>query len=339
MIQNMDYQAIHNESIVVDTHCDTLKCLFNEFTKPRDSMWDYRGDIGMGTRSGLGHLDVPRMIDGGVTCQVFAVSSERSRTPAYPLRTALLMIERFYRECDAIPELVPVTSYQEIVDAKKQGKAAGLLSIEGADVIEGRIEMLGVFHRLGVRMVGLVHSLRNQLADGVTDRRTGGRLSELGVQAVEELDRLGIIIDVSHLNDEGFWDVLEHTKNPVIASHSNSRAVCNHPRNMTDEMITALAKNNGVMGMNFAPAFVHPTEATLRGVVDHIDHIVDLVGPDHVGLGSDYDGIPSTPRGLEDVTKMPDITRELIKRGYLEEDIKKILGGNHLRLFKTIIGK
>jgi membrane dipeptidase len=301
-------------------------------------MWEYRGDIGMGTRSSIGHLDVPRMIEGGITCQVFAVSSERSRTPAFPLRTALLMIDRFYKECNVIPELVPVTRYEEIVEAKKQGKAAGMLSIEGADVIEGRIEMLSVFYRLGVRMVGLVHSLRNQLADGVTDRRTGGGLSELGVQAVEELDLLGVVIDVSHLNDEGFWDVIEHTKNPVIASHSNTRAVCDHPRNMTDEMIEALAANGGVMGMNFAPMFVHKTDATLEGVVDHIDHIVDLVGPDHVGLGSDYDGIPYTPRGLEDVTKVPDITRELIKREYTDEDIKKMLGGNHLRLFKTVIG-
>jgi len=187
-------------------------------------------------------------------------------------------------------------------------------------------------------MVGLVHSLRNQLADGVADRRTGGGLSELGVQAIEELDRLGMIIDVSHLNDDGFWDVLEQTKNPIIASHSNSRTVCNHPRNMTDEMITALAENGGVMGMNFAPSFVHKTDATLEAVIDHIDHIVDLVGPDHVGLGSDYDGIPSTPRGLEDVTKMPDITRELVKREYSREDIQKILGGNHLRLFKKVIG-
>ena len=334
----MDYQAIHNDSIVIDTHCDTLKCLFNEFTKPRDSMWDYRGDIGMGTRSSIGHLDIPRMMDGGVTCQVFAVSSERSRTPAYPLRTAMLMIDRFYKECESIPELVPVTSYGEIIDAKKRGKVCGMLSIEGADVIEGRIELLGVFHRLGVRMVGLVHSLRNQLADGVTDRRTGGGFSELGVQAVEELNRLGMIIDVSHLNDEGFWDVIENSKNPVIVSHSNSRAVCNHPRNMTDEMIQALAENGGVMGMNFAPSFVHPVEATLEGIVDHIDHIVDLVGPDHVGLGSDFDGIPYTPKGLEDVSKMPDITSELIKRGYSEKDIKKILGENHLRLIKQVIG-
>ena len=292
----------------------------------------------MGQRSSLGHLDVPRMIDGGISCQVFAVSSERSRTPAYPLRTAMVMIERFHRECESIPQLEPVTSYKGIIEAKKRGNVSGMLSIEGADVIEGRIEMLRVFHRLGVRMVGLVHSLRNQLADGVTDRRTGGGLSELGVYAVEELDRLGMIIDVSHLNDEGFWDVLELTRNPVIASHSNSRTVCGHPRNMTDEMIQALAGNGGVMGMNFAPSFVHPVEATLRGVVDHIDHIVNLVGPDHVGLGSDFDGIPYTPKGLEDASRMPDITMELVKRGYGKEDIVKILGGNHLRLIKEIAG-
>ncbi len=334
----LDYQSIHKESTVVDTHCDTLKCLFNEFTKPRGSMWEYRGDIGMGEKSSLGHLDVPRMIEGGVSCQVFAVSSERSRTPAYQIRTAMMMIERFHRECESIPQLEPVTSYEGIMEAKKRGKVSGMLSIEGADVIEGRIEMFGVFHRLGVRMVGLVHSLRNQLADGVTDRRTGGGLSELGVQAVEELDKLGMIIDISHLNDEGFWDVMEHTRNPVIASHSNARAVCGHPRNMSDEMIQALAENGGVMGMNFAPHFVHPVKATLGGVVDHIDHIVDLVGPDHVGLGSDFDGIPYTPKGLEDVSRMPDITRELVKREYEKEDVVKILGGTHLRLIKEIAG-
>lgn len=332
----MDHESIHRDAIVVDTHCDTLKCLFSEFTKPRDSMWDYRES--MGERSILGHLDIPRMIDGGVTCQVFAVSSERSRTPAFPLRTAAMMIERFYKECDSIPQLVPVTTHNEIVEAKRNGQVSGLLSIEGADVIEGRIEVLGVYHRLGVRMVGLVHSIRNQLADGVTDRRTGGGLSELGVQAVEELDRLGVIIDVSHINDEGFWDVLDIAKNPVIASHSNSRVVCDHPRNMTDEMIVALAENGGVMGMNFAPMFVHPSDATLEGVVDHIDHIVGLVGSDHVGLGSDYDGIPYTPKGLEDVTKMPDITKELVNRGYEESDIVKILGENHLRLIKEVVG-
>jgi membrane dipeptidase len=334
----MGFVDIHREAVVVDTHCDTLKCLLPEFTRNRDSMWEDRSDLGVCARSNLGHVDARRLMEGGVDFQVFAVSSERSRTPRHPLRTALMMIERFHRECEACDVLTPVTCSGEVLEAKRKGKVAGLLSIEGADVIEGRIEMLGVYRRLGVRMVGLVHSLRNQLADGVTDRRTGGGLSELGVQAVEELDRLSMIIDVSHINDEGFWDVLDHTENPVIASHSNSRAVCLHPRNMTDEMILALAENGGVMGMNFAPSFVHPEKATLKRVVDHIDHIVDLVGPDHVGLGSDFDGIPSTPVGLEDVTKMPGITRELVEREYSEADIQKILGGNHLRLMKDVIG-
>ncbi len=334
----MDTMNLHRKAVVVDTHCDTLKCLLPEFTRPRDSMWDDRNDIGMGVRSTLGHVDAPRLLEGGVDCQVFAVSSERSRTPTHPLRTALEMIDRFYMECNSCDSLTPVTSSDEVLDAKRKGMVAGLLSIEGADVIEGKIEMLRVFRRLGVRMVGLVHSIRNQLADGVTDRRTGGGLSELGIQAVEELNRLGMIIDVSHINDEGFWDVLDHTKHPIIASHSNSRVVCSHPRNMTDEMIVALAENDGVMGMNFAPGFVHPEQATLQRVVDHIDHIVDLVGPDHVGLGSDFDGIPSTPVGLEDVTKMPGITEEFVNREYSELDIKKMLGGNHLRLMKKVVG-
>jgi membrane dipeptidase len=334
----LDYKSIHKESIVVDTHCDALKCLFDEFTDSSKSMWKYRGDVGLGVRSNLGHIDVPRMIDGGITCQVFAVSSERSRTPAYPLRTAMIMIQRFYKECDSIENLIPVRTYHEILEAKKNQKVSGVLSIEGADVIEGCVDMLGVFHRLGVRMVGLVHSLRNQLADGVTDRRTRGRLSDLGIQVVEELDNLGIIIDVSHLNDEGFWDVIEHTKNPFIASHSNSRSVCDHPRNMTDEMIIALAENGGVMGLNFAPSFIHPTNATLEGLIDHLDYIMDLVGSDHIGLGSDFDGIPSTPIGLEDVSKMPYVSRELINRGYNETEIKKILGENHLRLIKEVCG-
>jgi len=327
------------DALVVDTHCDTLKCLSPRFTRPRDSMWDDRSAFGLGERSTLGHVDIPRLTEGGVDCQVFAVSSSRERTPPYALRTALEMIDVFYRECERNGETIaPVTCYREIVDAVEGGRVAAMLSIEGADVIEGELGMLRVFHRLGVRMVGLVHSLRNLLADGVVDRRTGGGLSELGVQAVEELDRLGVIVDVSHINDAGFWDVMEVARGPVVASHSNCRAVCDHPRNMTDEMIVALAEGGGVMGMNFAPSFVHATDPSVGTLVDHIDHIVELVGPDHVGLGSDFDGIPSTPLGLEDVTKMPRITSELVKRGYGEEDVRKILGGNHLRLIKQVIG-
>jgi membrane dipeptidase len=333
------YLELHRDSVVVDTHCDTLKCLMPMFTLPRTSQWDDRSDVGMGARSSLGHIDIPRLREGGVDCQVFAISSVRERTRPYALRTVMEMIGLFYSECERHRGAVaPVTTHEGIMKAAAEGKVAAMLSIEGADVIEGKVGLLRVFHRLGVRMVGLVHSLRNELADGVADARTGGGLSQLGVQVVEELDRLRDLIDVSHLSDAGFWDLMEVAKGPVMASHSNARAVCDHPRNMTDEMIKAMADRGGVMGMNFAPSFVHPTNATVQGVVDHIDHIVDLVGPDHVGLGSDFDGIPYTPIGLEDATRMPNITAELVKREYDEEDIKKILGGNHLRLIKQVVG-
>jgi len=332
-------RRLHKQALVVDTHCDTLKCLLHQFTRPRDSMWQDRGAVGFGKKSKLGHIDLPRLKQGGVDLQVFAISSERDPTPAYPIRTAMEMIEAFYTECEKYPDLVtPVTSHAEIMQANEEGKIAAMLSIEGADIIEGRVGMLRVYHRLGVRMVGLVHSLRNLLADGVADNRTKGGLSVLGVQVVEELNRLGMIVDVSHLSDAGFWDVLETSKEPVVASHSNSRAVCPHPRNLTDDMIKALSDTGGVIGMNFAPDFVHKTQPSVETLVDHIDHIVDLVGPGHVGLGSDFDGIPSTPVGLEDASKMPAITEELVKREYSEDYIRLILGGNHLRLIEEVVG-
>jgi membrane dipeptidase len=330
---------IHKQAFVVDTHCDTLKCLLPQFTRARDSMWEDRSKIGFGKRSKLGHIDLPRLREGGVDCQVFAISSERDPTPAYPLRTAMDMIEAFYTECELYPKLVqPVTSHAEILEANQEDRIAAMLSIEGADVLEGRLSMLRVYHRLGVRMVGLVHSLRNLLADGVADDRTKGGLSQFGVEVVEELNELGMMVDVSHLSDAGFWDVMEISKAPVVASHSNSRAVCPHPRNMTDDMIKALAERRGVIGMNFAPDFIHPKTPSVETLVDHIDHIIDLVGPEHVGLGSDFDGIPDTPRGLEDASKMPALTEELVKREYSEDYIRLILGGNHLRLIKKVVG-
>lgn len=335
-----DYpQRLHKQALVVDTHCDTLKCLLPQFTRPRDSMWQDRSREGFGKKSKLGHIDLPRLKDGGVDLQVFAISSERDPTPAYPLRTALEMIEVFYTECAKYPKLVaPVTSYAEILRANEEDRIAAMLSIEGADVIEGRIGTLSIYHRLGVRMVGLVHSLRNLLADGVADNRTNGGLSRMGVEVVEELNRLGMIVDVSHLSDAGFWDIMEVSNDPVVASHSNSRDICAHPRNMTDDMIKALAERGGVIDMNFAPDFVHKTKPSVETLVDHIDHIVDLVGPEHVGLGSDFDGIPTTPVGLEDASKMPAITEELVKREYSENYIRLILGGNHLHLIKEVVG-
>jgi len=276
-------------------------------------------------------------MEGGIDCQTFAVyTGGRVNQPGATLR-ALQMIDVFYSECDENPGITPIMSHGEILEAEKAGNVAALLAIEGAEPLQGDLGALRTFHRLGVRMLSLTWNWRTPFADGVDAERSGGKLTDLGVKAVREMERLGIVLDVSHISDSCYWDIAELKKGPFIASHSNCRDLCDHQRNLTDEMIEALADHGGVMGMNFAPAFVDKEEATVQRVVDHIDHIVDLVGPDHVGLGSDFDGIGSTPIGLEDATKMPNITRELVMREYSEDDIMKILGGNHLRVFKEIL--
>lgn len=320
---------LHKQALVVDTHCDTLM----------QFMPQQRGSKArtLGERSDRGHIDLPRLIEGGVDCQTFAIyTGNKAIVPESTLR-ALQMVDVFYREIDANEGIVPVMTYDEITVAKEDGKVAGLLSLEGAEPLMGDLGLLRIFHRLGVRMLSFAWNWRTPFADGLYAKRSQSKLTDLGVQALEEMDRLGMVFDVSHLCDSCFWDVVDVKKGPFIASHSNCRDICDHSRNLTDDMIKALADHGGVMGMNFAPAFVDKEKATVERVVDHIDHIVDLVGPEYVGLGSDFDGIGSTPVGLEDVSKMPNITRELVKREYSEEDILKILGGNHLRVFKEVI--
>jgi membrane dipeptidase len=204
----------------------------------------------------------------------------------------------------------------------------------------GEIALLRIFYRLGVRMLSFAWNYRTPFADGLKAKRSVSKLPELGVEALEEMGRLGMLFDVSHLADSVFWDVVDVMKGPFIASHSNARAICNHERNCDDDMIKAIADHGGVIGMNYAPAFVKQggKGATVEHLVDHVDHIVRLVGSDYVGLGSDFDGIGPPPEGIETVDKTPNITRVLVKRGYSDEDILKILGGNHMRVFKEVIG-
>jgi membrane dipeptidase len=250
------------------------------------------------------------------------------------------MVDKFYTEIDENPEIVAVTKHDEIVKAKKEGKVCGLLSMEGAEPLMGDISALRVYYRLGMRMLSFAWNYRTPFADGLGAKRSESKLPDLGVQALEEMGRLGILFDVSHLADSVFWDVADVMKGPFIASHSNARALCGHARNCTDEMIKAIADHGGVLGMNYAPAFIKDggEGVTVEHLVDHIDYIVKLVGPDHVGLGSDFDGIGPPPEGIETVDKTPNITRVLVQRGYSDEDILKILGGNHMRVFKQVIG-
>jgi len=324
---------LHKEAIIVDTHCDTLMQFLHK-------SWDNTPPRKLGEWGTKGHLDLPRMKAGGVTCQTFAVYTGRRAVVPEASLMATLMVDKFYTEIEANDGIVAVTTHDEIVVAKKAGKACGLLSLEGAEPLMGEISALMVYYRLGVRMLSFAWNYRTPFADGLGAKRSESKLPELGVQALEEMDRLGMVFDVSHLADSVFWDVADVMKGPFIASHSNARAVCGHARNCDDDMIKAIADHGGVLGMNYAPSFVKEggEGATVEGMVDHIDHIVKLVGPDHVGLGSDYDGIGNPPKGIETVDKTPNVTRVLVKRGYSDEDILKILGGNHMRVFKKVIG-
>lgn len=324
---------IHGASLVIDSHCDTLKSLLKGFPNPPTP---HRSSLG--ERSDTGHIDIPRLIEGGVRCQVFAVSAERTAYPSLPLRTAMRMLDVFYTECNKNAKtIIPVYDYEGIQNAYRNGRIAAMLSIEGAEPLEGDLGVLRMLYRLGIRMIGLTWYYRNALADGLWESRTKGGLTRFGVSVVEEMERLGMIVDVSHLTDQGFWDLLDVTENPVIASHSNSRVVCDSPRNLTDDQIKALAERGGVLGLNFSSRHVKAENATVKDMVDHVDHIVRLVGADYVGLGSDFDGTRTPPKGLEDASCHPNFTRELVERGYSDHEIKKILGENHLRVFKNIL--
>ncbi|MFP4201179.1 MAG: dipeptidase [Clostridia bacterium] len=338
----MNSIELHRDALVVDGHVDTL-------------MAAVKGQRKLGERSHEGHADFPRLREGGVNVQLFAHYIEPDFKPDRGLLRFMQMADAFFREVEENGDIAThVKTVSDIERLRAEGKLGCVMSIEGAEAIAGDLGVLRVLFRLGVRVIGLTWNQRNLLADGIGEARTGGGLTELGVAAVREMDRLGVVVDVSHLSDPGFWDVVEVSRRPFVASHSNSRAVCDHPRNLTDDQIKALARAGGVMGMNFAPNFVHPDlgakadpvsgsraapnapRATLEMVLDHIDHIVELVGPEHVGLGSDFDGIGDTPDGLEDPTKLPDLTAGLLRRGYPEDDVRAILGGNFLRVFREV---
>lgn len=318
-----DSERLHKDSIVVDAHCDFLTAREQENRR-------------LGERSRAGHVDLPRLKQGGVNVQFFAAFISPADRPR-ALARALALIDRFYVElAENAQEIMPVKSFSDIQNALAGGKIAALLTIEGGEALSGSIEILRTFYRLGVRCLTLTWNHRNEIGDGVFEERTKGGLTRFGVEVVEEMNRLNMLVDVSHLAEAGFWDVLAVSKKPVIASHSNCRKLGDHPRNLTDEQIKALAGTGGIVGLCFYPAFVHPSEPALDKLLDHVDHIAGIAGTDYIGLGSDFDGFPGALCGLEDVSRLPALTEGLLRRGYREEEIRKILGGNFLRLLKEL---
>lgn len=323
-IVNERAEVLHRESIVVDAHCDTLTAMLEQNRR-------------MGEPSGLGQLDLPRLKAGGVKVQFFAafIAPEFKKTA---VRRALDLIDLFYREIDANKqEIQHVKNLPEVEEAIASDKIAALLSVEGGEALEGSTGVLRILYRLGVRSLTLTWNGRNELGEGVGEKETGAGLTPFGVAVVRELNRLGMLVDVSHLSEKGFWDVLRVSGQPVIASHSNCRALCEHPRNLSDEQIRVLAERGGVMGITFVPAFLGGEKPAVKEVLDHIEHAVAIGGVECVGLGSDFDGTGDLPSGLEDCSKYPELTKGLIERGYGENEIKKILGGNFLRVIGQVL--
>ncbi|MBY0087049.1 dipeptidase [Brevibacillus brevis] len=300
---------------------------------------------------------LPDFVAGGVDTVVAAIFIDNKFLPEMGLRKALQQISALHAEADESPDKIMVCkSVSDIETAKRQGKIGFVLSLEGAEPLYNDLSMLRVFYELGVRLMGLVWSRRNFVGDGshfspVREGRKGG-LTEFGIRVVEEAEAMGIIIDVSHLNDEGFWDLIEVARKPIIASHSNCRTLASSMRNLTDEQIRAIAFTNGVIGINGVNLFVGDTDdqADIEHMINHVDHIVKLVGDKHVGLGLDiiepfmkYDSpgvfIQAGRKDFDVVkghTKVPELVHALAKRGYKDEAIERILGKNFIRVFKDV---
>jgi membrane dipeptidase len=366
---------IHRQAIIVDGHNDIPSVML-------------AANYDIGTKSTRTHTDLARMKTSGITGEFFSiyVEGDLAEKPTVQgggaLRRALDLIDVTYRTVERHPgDLILATSAADIRRAKKEGKVAVLMGVEGGHAIENSLFALRTLYRLGCRYMTLTHTNTNEWADsagfsGPPVVRHHG-LSSFGEEVVHEMQRIGMLVDVSHVSDDTFWSVMKVAKTPVIASHSSSRAIADNRRNLTDDMLRGLAKNGGVAMVNFWSYFLSAEYGKAAGkwfekngkafaelraryrddpltfrveleklraqgepmpkvpfsvLIDHIDHMVKVAGIDHVGLGSDFDGVDDLPEGLTGIDGLPKITLELVKRGYSDEDILKILGGNFMRV-------
>lgn len=325
---------------VVDMHCDTLSVLLR---REREGQ-----EVSLRQNDCMVSLEKMRRGDYGLqTFAAFIYAPEAEN----PLEEALSQIDLFERQMEENEDWIrPVRSYREIEETWDQGLMCALLSVEEGGACKGNPAFLRTLYRLGVRMMTLTWNFENELAypnqsrrehpHGVVPEEARG-LKEKGIEIIEEMERVGMIVDVSHLSDKGFWEVYEHAKKPFIASHSNARSVCPHPRNLTDEMIRALAERGGVAGLNYCAAFLDSdgtgTHAgRLEEMSAHVRHLIKVGGEDLVGLGSDYDGISKTPDmgGCDGIQKL---AARLHKDGLTAGQIEKVFYGNVLRVFRELL--
>jgi membrane dipeptidase len=355
-------------SITVDTHADT------------PSEWlDHPFDLGVTNKHG--HFDYPRMKAGGLDAEFFAAYVPAKYANKGAAAYCMKIMEAIHEMTDAYPTWVRfAASTSDIRAAVRDGRRAILIGIEGGHAIEDSLDLLRAFYRFGARYMTLTHTNTNNWADSSGDEAKHNGLTPFGKQVVLEMNRLGMMVDVSHVSDKTFYDAVAVSKAPLIASHSSARAIADVPRNMTDDMLRAIAKNGGVVQVNFYPVFLanevskasaarterlkpgiaelkakDPSEGEVyqagvrklmeenplpkvsyTAIVDHIDHVAKVAGIDHVGIGSDFDGIGETPKGMEDVSHLPAIREELKRRGYSEADIRKIMGDNFMHVFAEV---
>jgi membrane dipeptidase len=362
-------RALHFSSIVIDTHADTTQRLLD-------------GKFDIGERHSDGHVDIPRMREGGLNAQFFSIWMSGRITGGTAVQKSLDQIDtvrnmvRTHRN-----DMMFAVTAADVRRAHEQGKIAVLLGMEGGHMIANDLAVLRMYSALGVRYMTLTHFYNNDWGDSSTDKPAHHGLTDFGKAVVREMNRLGMLVDISHVSDKTFYDALEISKAPLLASHSSSRSLDNHPRNMTDEMAKSLAAKGGVVQINYERSYLsqeyndafkanagdisrleekfkkecgdngaclekaqndYVNQLVAEGklprvswekIVDHIDHFVKLIGADHVGLGSDFDGA-DMPEGMEDASKLPKITEALVRRGYSDADIRKILGENTLRVME-----
>lgn len=368
--------AIHAAALVLDTHVDTPQRFV-------DDLWDFTGPLHGG------HLSLEAARQGNLAGTFFALWAEPTQWQGHYAHRTLSLLDGVLEQVRRHPESLSLCiSPADIVSARAQKRFAVLLGIEGGHSIENDLGLLRLYHRLGVSYMTLTWSNSNEWADSSGDLHNPAiphhdGLSPFGIEVIREMNRLGMMIDVSHSSDKTLADVLVTTRTPILASHSSARALTSAPRNLTDEQLRAIAAKNGVIMVNFFPAFIDEAwrtawneqrperqqahealtaeyegrkqpipfsasskidrafaaklpRAPFNSLIDHLDHVARTAGIDHVGIGTDFDGIPSTPQGIDSAADLPKITEALMARGHSAEDLHKLLGGNLLRVFTAI---
>ena len=366
-------EALHYDAIVVDTHSDTTPYF-------QDPTFDFAARH----PKTYTHMDLPRIREGGLDVQFWSIYMGRREGDGRAIREALERIDAVHRMVARYPDVALATNVAEIRENVREGRFVSMMGIEGGHIIEESLAALRDFYRLGVRYMTLTHSFHTGWADSAgtvnSPDPVHGGLTDRGRLVVLEMNRLGMMVDISHVSDATFYDVIETSVAPIIASHSSVRGVADHVRNMSDDMLRALAENGGVVMINFYSAYLdeelatasrayyrewgprlqeigeahsgdwwaqwlarrdhyrlHPMpQTTLSRLLDHFDHAIAVAGPDHVGIGADWDGVSSLPEGMDDVALLPALTRGLVERGHSTETVRKVLGENLLRVLGEV---